>query len=130
MVVLPWGVGKWLGRRGDLVAGALGRRGDAPPVLAGDNGGRPWFWPRPTVFARMESQELPVLAGTDPLPLENQAARVGSYGMVLSGNIDDANAAGELKARFLSKGDVRNLRTFGPLERAPRFIINQLRLRA
>ncbi len=129
LVVLPWGVGKWLGSRGKLVESALEPRASAPPVFAGDNSGRPWFWPRPAVFATLEKQGLPVLSGTDPLPLSDQAARVGTFGVAFAGNIADDTAAAELKARLLSRSNPQPLRTFGRLERASRFVINQLRLR-
>jgi hypothetical protein len=79
LAVLPWGVGKWLGRRGELVAEAAARY----PVLLGDNAGRPALWPFP---ARLRG--LPVLPGTDPLALPSQQAVVGSYGFALTAPID------------------------------------------
>src|SRR5690606_6294526 len=43
LIVLPWGAGKWTGRRRYLVHEALRRQ--SPPVMAGDSGGRPALWP-------------------------------------------------------------------------------------
>ena len=40
--VLPWGVGKWSGERGRLVANAAARYN----LLLGDNAGRPFGWPQ------------------------------------------------------------------------------------
>ena len=82
--VLPWGVGKWLGKRGRLVAGAAARNG----LFLGDNAGRPLGWPRPALF-----QQHVVLAGTDPLQLRSEQEQVGSYGFVLEGRFDDQRPA-------------------------------------
>jgi hypothetical protein len=77
--VLPWGVGKWSGERGRLVANAAARHN----LLLGDNAGRPLGWPRPALFQRRV-----VLAGTDPLRLRGDQERVGTYGFILEGLFD------------------------------------------
>jgi len=77
--VLPWGVGKWLGKRGRLVARAAARNG----LFLGDNAGRPLGWPQPALF-----QQHVVLAGTDPLQLRTEQEQVGRYGFVLEGRFD------------------------------------------
>ena len=88
--VLPWGVGKWLGERGRLVANAAARYN----LLLGDNAGRPFGWPRPALF-----QQHVVLPGTDPLWLKTEQERVGTYGFVLEGHFDsDRPAAGVVNA--------------------------------
>ena len=88
--VLPWGVGKWLGERGRLVANAAARYS----LLLGDNAGRPFGWPRPALF-----QQYVVLPGTDPLWLKTEQERVGTYGFVLEGHFDsDRPAAGIVNA--------------------------------
>ncbi|MEZ4484848.1 MAG: hypothetical protein R2864_09690 [Syntrophotaleaceae bacterium] len=79
--VLPWGAGKWWGRRGRLVEGALGAQ--APPLL-GDNGGRPWCW-RPLLLSRARRHGGAVLPGSDPLPVASDRQRNGSYGLVMKG---------------------------------------------
>ncbi|MCI5150527.1 MAG: hypothetical protein D3916_14275 [Candidatus Electrothrix sp. MAN1_4] len=94
LVVLPWGVGKWLGRRGKLVTEAARRY----PVLLGDNAGRPSFWSFPAHF-----RTRPVLCGTDPLALPSQQTLAGSYGFSLTAPIDlDCPAQSLCKA--LTKG--------------------------
>lgn len=130
LVVLPWGVGKWLGSRGRLIERTLTIHAGDGPVLAGDNGGRPWFWPRPRIFTRLESAGLPVLPGTDPLPLSDQVSRVGSYGMALVGAISGDAPTANLKARLLAGWDEARMRPFGRLESALGFVRNQVRLRA
>lgn len=119
LVVLPWGVGKWLGSRGERVIQVLQNHESRLPVLAGDNAGRPWFWPRPRIFAQLEAQGRPVLVGTDPLPLADQASRAGSYGMALNGAIAEVAVVANLKSRFLDTWNPQLMRPFGRLERAP-----------
>jgi hypothetical protein len=86
--VLPWGVGKWLGRRGREVAALTARR----RVFLGDNAGRPLGWPAPGLFS-----EQRVLPGTDPLRLRSQERVVGTYGFVLSCMLDRARPARSIR---------------------------------
>jgi hypothetical protein len=79
LAVLPWGVGKWLGRRGKIVTEAATRL----PIFLGDNAGRPSFWSFPARF-RTRS----ILPGTDSLALPSQQTLVGSYGFSLTAEID------------------------------------------
>ena len=85
--VVPWGFGKWWFERGGLVEGLLqGREREA--VFLGDNAGRPGLAPRPPLFRLAESHGVPVLPGSDPLPLAGHAGRAGSYGFVLDAGVD------------------------------------------
>lgn len=80
--VVPWGFGKWWGRRGrllrDLIEGA-------PPgsMMLGDNSGRPRLGPRPRLFRRAGEEGIAVLPGTDPLPFSGEERKVGSFGACL-----------------------------------------------
>jgi hypothetical protein len=84
LVVLPWGVGKWLGPRGRRVARAAAEHS----VLLGDNAGRPLGWPRPALFRR-----YPVLPGSDPLPMKSQECIVGTFGSQLTCDWDARHPA-------------------------------------
>ena len=85
-VILPWGVGKWLGKRGRLIDGVLSDA-DLAGVHLGDNGGRPWFWPVPR-FDRARARGVKVLRGSDPLPIQGDEARIGSYASLYDGRLD------------------------------------------
>jgi ubiquinone/menaquinone biosynthesis C-methylase UbiE len=126
LAVLPWAVGKWLGRRGALVAEAL--EAQATPVLAGDNGGRAVFWPRPAQFAIAESRGRAVLSGSDPLPLANDERRVGSYGSWFAGSLPES-AGGRSLMHQLRNLSPSALSTFGPRQGPVDFFRNQLLLR-
>ena len=123
VAVVPWGVGKWQGARGRLIA-ALLERDRARPLFAGDNGGRLKLAPRPKLFASAQRRGVPVLAGSDPLPSPDQLVKVGGYGFVAEVDLD-------AKAPFAAlRGYLENLetspRTFGSLESLPGFVRAQL----
>ena len=84
LVVLPWGVGKWSGARGQRVAEAARQHG----VMLGDNAGRPIGWPRPKVYG-----EFVVLPGSDPLRMAREQSIVGTYGFKLTGDPRNPGAA-------------------------------------
>ena len=94
--VLPWGFGKWWLRRGSLVEETFRKRG-SEELFLGDNGGRLGgrlgIAAAPRLFREARSQGVPVLPGSDPLPLAEHCARAGSYGLVLSGPLDEAHPA-------------------------------------
>jgi len=97
LAVLPWGLGKWTGRRRAVVLDLVAR----PPegrLWAGDNGGRPALLPRPRLLARAEARGCPVLPGSDPLPLPAEVARAGSFGFVAATGLDAERPFAALKA--------------------------------
>jgi hypothetical protein len=127
--VLPWGAGKWLGERGSLVRN-LFMKPEMNPVFPGDNGGRPGLWPAPGLFAAVQKKNTPLLSGTDPLPLPDEAARVGSFGFYLREEpLQDCDEfPGRLKKAMLSPNTKKY--SFGVLQKNGRFFVNQLRLRS
>jgi hypothetical protein len=123
--VLPWGVGKWLGRRGAVVARIL-----ADPqwrhVLVGDNGNRLALGPEPAQLAAARGAGRCVLPGSDPLPLPGQEARVGSYGCAVKAELDWLRPAAALLA-ILKSG--ATFVAFGRKAQLTRFVGNQLALK-
>jgi hypothetical protein len=99
VAVVPWGFGKWMGRRGRIVRDLVERAGEAPLCL-GDNGGRMRLLPRPAIFGWAERRGILVLGGSDPLPLPDHATRAGSYGFVLEEWRDSPAPAAAVKARL------------------------------
>ncbi len=118
--VLPWGVGKWLGKRGQLVAAQL-QAADGP-LFAGDNGGRPSFWPLPDYC-----QQRLQLPGTDPLPLSYEVARAGSFGFVTQGHLDGDRPGESLKQILLGPQPV--VQAYGQPQSPWHFLKNQSLLR-
>ncbi len=97
--VLPWGAGKWSGERGRILRRFLEQ--EEEPVFPGDNGGRPIGWPTPSVFRDARRNRIPLLPGSDPLPLPGEERRVGSFGGRISGRLSDATPAADLKNLLL-----------------------------
>ncbi|MFP4222644.1 MAG: hypothetical protein ACLFVN_01080 [Phycisphaeraceae bacterium] len=80
--VLPWGLGKWIGRRGRVVRDLLDRY---PPgrLYVSDNGGRLRGTLLPAPLRKAVARGRWNVPGSDPLPLPGQHRRAGSYGLVL-----------------------------------------------
>jgi hypothetical protein len=126
LAILPWGVGKWLGRRGAIIDDYL-NRADPSGLLVGDNGGRPTLWPRPPLFAKAAARGIGLLSGSDPLPLPGEERRVGSCGARLEGSCGDKYPAREIIS-LLSSG-TRKLTGFGKNLDPFSFLKTQIALR-
>ncbi len=123
IVVLPWGVGKWIGARGRLVerlvADADLRR--HPRFFLGDIAHRIGSWPHPG-----GEEAVRVLPGSDVLPLPGDEARVARYGFSIDVRWDpDRPAAALLEA--LEEG--RDVVPVGRREPPWRVVRDQLRYR-
>jgi hypothetical protein len=120
--VLPWGFGKWLGQRGQVVAELINN----PPChfLLGDNGGRLAMFGEPKLFSTGRESGFSILPGTDPFPFSWDSKRVGSYGIEWDGSLDPDTPFESLKTILLD-GQSQG-RTFGPLEHLPSIFRNQV----
>ncbi len=124
--VLPWGVGKWLGHRGKLVAQMLESEA-CPSSHLGDNSGRPLFWPRPSHFKRAEQKGLRILPGTDPFPLLTESDRPGRFGFSIEEVLDVSRPGAAIKNLL---GDPRySVHPYGKLENPIQFFRRQLILK-
>jgi len=86
--VIPWGFGKWWGRRGAVLTDLLGSTAE-PRFFLGDNSGRAALLPRPPLFGKAAGRGVLVLPGSDPLPFTAQASRPGRCGLRLPVEIDE-----------------------------------------
>ncbi len=124
--VLPWGVGKWLGKRGKILQKLL-NSDTFSMVYFGDNGGRPNFWSRPPYFQLAEEKGWKVLPGTDPLPLKSEYTRPGSFGFTVEGEFNGTEPGKSIK-QILSD-TTTSVQPYGSLETPFRFIRNQFAIR-
>jgi len=85
--VLPWGAGKWLGRRGERVRRLIA---DADPsdFLIGDTSLRPGRWPTPAPMREAAGRGFRVIAGSDPLPFAGDERFMGTYGIACRTDFD------------------------------------------
>ncbi len=125
IAVIPWAVGKWMGRRGRILDDLLDHPGQAGFYLC-DNGNRPVFWRWPRHFKKAQRRGIPILSGSDPLHFDTEADRVGRNGFGLQGTLRNDAPAGDLHA-LLNRSQPPLLR-YGPLESPLRFVRNQVRM--
>ncbi len=123
LAVLPWGFGKWTGRRGRLVRTLLEIR-TPQEISLGDNSGRLAVWPEPREFALARQYGFRILPGSDPLPFPGEITRAAGYGLAIAGCLGRTEPAHDLIDIF-SNLPVR-IRPFGRLETPFRFLRNQL----
>jgi hypothetical protein len=124
--VIPWGFGKWMGKRGAILKNIL-RKEKNSFLFLGDNSGRPVFLARPSLFEIAEKKGVRVLPGSDSLPFPSESHRAGSFGLSIEGTITRERPARDLK-RILLDPKTR-LQAYGSLEHPYRFFRNQLRAR-
>lgn len=125
VTVLPWGFGKWTGKRGRMVRRIL-TSPSADEIFVGDNGGRPALGPHPALFRLAEARGVPILPGSDPLPLPAEVGKPGRYGFVLEGPADPRAPAGAIKAILAKRTTPRR---FGRLEGFTTFVRRQAAVR-
>jgi len=125
LMVVPWAVGKWLGRRGEIVSEAIDRFPEL--IQLGDNGGRPALWSHVKQFRQVAQSSIAIWPGTDPLPLQNQERRVGLNTIAIEGvNLPDLSGK-EVVATLKEKG--KPVMSQSRRESLINFLRNQISLR-
>ena len=120
--VIPWGVGKWVGKREKIIKNFLETNGDLKYFL-GDNSGRPIFWSTPKLFEIAGGKGLFTLRGSDPLPLNSQEEKVGTFGFYFKASLDLNFPAKDVNKYLLNLQEALN--NFGDLETPLNFFKNQ-----
>jgi hypothetical protein len=123
--VIPWGFGKWFGKRGNILTDYLGTLKDSE-VFLGDNSGRPSLMHLPSHFQFAKKKGIHILPGSDPLPYATEYDRVGSFGFFLSGIISEDYPSKDLKQIIMEPN--RSIKPYGDLENIFRFFRNQIKL--
>jgi hypothetical protein len=126
LVVLPWGFGKWTGKRKQLML-ALVREFGPLGALLGDSAARPAGFGDGAIFGLANKLGIPILPGTDPLPIGSHETRAGKYGIWLQGGLNSRTPSADLRER-LSRPLPRDA-MIGRRDGIIGSIITQLRLR-
>lgn len=121
--VIPWGFGKWFGRRGKFLKELLLSQ-QSGTLFLGDNGGRPRLLSKPKAFGMAAERGIGVLPGSDPLPFRREYRRPGSFGFALGGSVSSRTPAEDLKRTLLASPMA--VRPYGHLEHLFPFVRNQL----
>jgi hypothetical protein len=120
--VLPWGVGKWTGKRKRVLENLINSEKSSTYFL-GDNSGRLSFWPVPKLFKIAENKGIITLRGSDPLPINSQEKKAGSFGFYINTSIDLENPAKEISKVMFNIAAPNN---FGKMEAPLNFFKNQI----
>jgi hypothetical protein len=123
LVVLPWGFGKWSFARGRIVERLLSSAA-ATTLFVGDTGNRTSVLPRPRLLRRARRLGVPVLPGSDPLPLSSHVERAGRCGIFLE-CVPDLEQPADQIVRLL-RGTRVQPQTFGRPEPFVRFAVTQI----
>ncbi len=119
--VIPWGFGKWSGKRGRILKELLVEQ-NLFGFSLGDNSGRPHLLRPPQAFKYAWQNGIKVLPGTDPLPFPSQQYRAGSYGFWIERPVSGDTPAADLRA-MLDEVDVH---PYGHGEDLVSFALNQI----
>ncbi len=106
LAVIPWGAGKWIFRRGALIAELVDRaaRGQAGvEFFLGDNRLRPRQMPAPRLLRKAVAAGIGILPGSDALPLRWHGRAAGSYGFVVPGTLPERKPADWLRDQLRSR---------------------------
>ena len=123
IAVLPWGIGKWCGRRASVVRGLVAGSG-AGAFFLGDIAGRPALLPRPALLGEAETRGWRVLPGTDPLPFAGEERQIARFGF--QADFDPAAPVESLKDGL--RALAASPHAVGRHETPGRFLMHQLAL--
>jgi hypothetical protein len=121
--VIPWGFGKWIGRRGRILKRFL-ENANRPDFFLGDNGGRPAFLPEPAHFSFGRERGIRILPGSDPLPFLSETDRAGSFGFTLRVSLDPDRPAHGIGTALFDRAT--RPEPYGRLETPFRLLRNQI----
>lgn len=124
--IIPWGVGKWLGRRGNIVKKLIMKESKVHYFL-GDNSARPKCWPYVHLFNLARKKGVEVLNGSDPLNIASEIDKPGRFGVALpSAKIDSQHPAKKIKKLLSDRHQIK--KNYGTPQSLKSFMSSQLRL--
>lgn len=123
--IIPWAAGKWLSKRGKLLTQLLETIKPQQFIL-GDNAGRPWPWKNTSQLTYARTHNIPVLCGSDPLPLPEHYLKSGSYGNLIETPLQMEKPWTSIIQAIHKQPQTEE---FGRLCSVSSFVINQLKLR-
>lgn len=121
--VIPWGVGKWFSRRKQIIENLV-MQTKSSTIYLGDNGNRPFFWPKPKLFKIAEAKGIFNLPGSDPLPFNKEVYKPGSFGFIIEEVLNEEKPFDSI-TEIISSTKIQ-FETFGNLEGPIKFLKNQV----
>lgn len=123
VAIVPWGFGKWTGKRGRLVEKVI-RGAEGRTVFVGDNGGRLSWSKRPRLLDEAARRGIPNLPGSDPLPFRSQVEAVARAGFLLEGGLERGCPASDVRRSLRTLR--RQPETFADGEGLVAFVTSQI----
>ncbi len=125
LAILAWGVGKWLFGRGKMVKNIINTL-EYPLLLIGDNSARPLLWIKPLIYRKGDKLGIPVVAGSDPLPLNGEDEKAGSYFFMIKSNFDPKRPLNSIKQ--ILKSDIKDIKNLGKRDSVFTFLKRQSKI--
>ncbi|MBN2009941.1 hypothetical protein JW960_11415 [candidate division KSB1 bacterium] len=96
IAAINWAPGKWFFSRGKVVEQLLN---DFQPteLFIGDTSLRPTMWTTPTLMENARQRGFKTIAGSDPLPFDNEEKQIGLYCFHVEGEFDESFPAKSLR---------------------------------
>lgn len=91
-----WAPGKWFFSRGKIVKNVLAKY-SPEQLLIGDTSLRTTLWPTPRLMSRSRKKNFKIIAGSDPLPFEDEEYQIGKYGFTVSARFDESKPAESMR---------------------------------
>ena len=124
--VIPWGVGKWWGKRGRILSDLMPSQ-TSKDFFLGDNSSRPSFLPYPPQFSQAGGLGIRILPGSDPLPISAEYWRPCTVGFCVIGSLHADRPATDLRSWL--RDDKTELSPYIKPENWSRFFKNQLAMK-
>jgi hypothetical protein len=98
--VINWAPGKWTGKRGRVVQEFVTKNPEK--ITLGITSLLPEHLPYPSIVRKAFTTDIPLIAGSDPLPFSGQESLACSYGMLFP-SLSDQPSDHEIKEAIMNK---------------------------
>lgn len=124
--VIPWGVGKWLGKRGKILKQII-LKNRKYPFFLGDNSARLIFWQFDRIMSMARKFNIQTINGSDPNMFPSSLVISGSYGVLFWDVFINPNEPAKT-VRTLLIDDRTKKSNYGKPQTVGFFLLNQIKL--
>jgi len=125
IIIIPWGFGKWTGRRRQLIEKTI-ETADPESLYFAENGNRLKFWPETSLLRLARNRGFRILSGSDPLPFKSQERKAGSHGFMISGDFDPHRPFQSIHQLLNQLAHSESIELFGRGQNLLKFLRNQV----
>ena len=125
VALINWAPAKWFFSRGKVVDKMLDIF-SPDELLIGDTSLRTTMWQLPKLMSKAIKKGFKIIAGSDPLPFENEEKLIGTYCFQLTGKFDEKQPAASI--RQLLKSSASDISIKGKRNGLIKFLKRQIRI--